>query len=29
VTLQERFTPERLIATACEEAGSDDFGDDG
>jgi len=29
VTLQERFTPERLIATACEEAGSDDFGEDG
>jgi hypothetical protein len=27
VTLQERFAPERLIATACEEAGSDDFGD--
>src|SRR5271156_3838468 len=25
VTLQERFNPERLIATACEEAGSDDF----
>jgi hypothetical protein len=29
VTLQERFTPERLIATACDEAGSDDFGEDG
>jgi hypothetical protein len=29
VTLQERFSPERLIATACDEAGSDDFGDDG
>jgi Sulfotransferase family len=29
VTLQERFDPERLVATACEEAGSDDFGDDG
>jgi Sulfotransferase family len=29
VTLQERFTPDRLIATACDEAGSDDFGDDG
>jgi Sulfotransferase family len=28
-TLQERFYPERLIATACEEAGSDDFGADG
>jgi hypothetical protein len=28
VTLQERFAPERLIATACEEAGSDDFGDE-
>ncbi|OBJ82055.1 sulfotransferase family protein [Mycobacterium asiaticum] len=27
--LQDRFAPERLIATACEEAGSDDFGDDG
>jgi len=27
VTLQERFTPERLIAAACDEAGSDDFGD--
>ncbi len=29
MTLRERFTPERLIATACEEAGSDDFGADG
>jgi hypothetical protein len=29
VTLQERFNPERLIATACAEAGSDDFGEDG
>jgi hypothetical protein len=29
VTLQERFDPERLVATACEEAGTDDFGDDG
>jgi hypothetical protein len=29
VTLQERFDPERLVATACDEAGSDDFGDDG
>ena len=28
MTLQERFAPERLIATACEEAGSDDFGDE-
>ncbi len=27
MTLQERFAPEQLIATACEEAGSDDFGD--
>lgn len=27
--LQDRFAPERLIATACEEAGSDDFGEDG
>ncbi|HXA89926.1 MAG TPA: sulfotransferase, partial [Mycobacterium sp.] len=27
MTLQERFTPGRLIATACDEAGSDDFGD--
>jgi hypothetical protein len=29
MTLQERFAPERLIATAREEAGSDDFGEDG
>src|ERR1700761_4975158 len=29
MTLQERFTPERLVAIACEEAGSDDFGADG
>ena len=29
MTLQERFDPERLVATACDEAGSDDFGDDG
>lgn len=29
MTLQERFAPERLVATACEEAGSDDFGADG
>ncbi|MGB9304706.1 MAG: sulfotransferase, partial [Mycobacterium sp.] len=28
MTLSERFSPERLIATACEEAGSDDFGCD-
>jgi Sulfotransferase family len=28
-TLQDRFDPGRLIATACEEAGSDDFGADG
>ena len=28
-TLHDRFNPERLIATACEEAGSDDFGADG
>jgi chorismate mutase len=27
MTLQERFAPERLIDTAREEAGSDDFGD--
>ncbi len=27
MTLQERFDPETLIAAACEEAGSDDFGD--
>ncbi len=29
MTLQERFNPETLIAAACEEAGSDDFGDAG
>ncbi|OBH05758.1 hypothetical protein A5696_25075 [Mycobacterium sp. E2699] len=29
MTLRERFAPEQLIATACEEAGSDDFGADG
>jgi hypothetical protein len=29
MTLQERFDPKHLIATACEETGSDDFGDDG
>lgn len=29
MTLQERFDPERLIATACEETGYDDFGADG
>ena len=29
MTPTERFAPERLIATACEEAGSDDFGADG
>jgi len=29
MTLQERFAPERLIATACEETGSDDFGAEG
>ncbi len=29
MTLRERFIPERLVAAACEEAGSDDFGDDG
>jgi hypothetical protein len=27
VTLQERFAPELLIVAACDEAGSDDFGD--
>ena len=27
MTLSERFSPERLITTACEEAGSDDFGE--
>jgi hypothetical protein len=29
VTLQERFNPESLIAAACEQVGSDDFGADG
>ncbi|OBI10512.1 sulfotransferase family protein [Mycobacterium scrofulaceum] len=29
MTLEDRFAPERLIATACEEAGSDDFGVEG
>jgi hypothetical protein len=29
MTLQDRFAPERLIVTACEEAGSDDFGAEG
>ncbi|WAJ45434.1 sulfotransferase [Mycobacterium sp. Aquia_216] len=29
MTLRERFKPESLIAAACEEAGSDDFGADG
>lgn len=29
MTLQDRFAPERLITTACEEAGSDDFGAEG
>ncbi len=29
MTLQERFDPDTLIAAACQEAGSDDFGDDG
>jgi hypothetical protein len=28
MTLQDRFAPERLIAAACEEVGSDDFGTD-
>ncbi|OBG26643.1 sulfotransferase [Mycobacterium sp. 852002-51057_SCH5723018] len=27
MTLQERFDPGRLVTAACEEAGSDDFGD--
>lgn len=27
--LSERFAPERLIATACEQSGNDDFGADG
>ena len=29
MTLQDRFSPDRLIATACDEAGSDDFGAEG
>jgi len=29
MTLQDRFSPERLIATACEETGYDDFGEEG
>jgi hypothetical protein len=29
MTLKQRFNSESLIAAACEEAGSDDFGDDG
>src|ERR1700722_12275249 len=29
MTLQERFAPQALIAAACAQAGSDDFGDDG
>lgn len=29
MTLQQRFDPQRLIDTACAEAGTDDFGDDG
>lgn len=29
MTLRERFNPDTLIATACEQVGSDDFGDDG
>src|SRR6185437_15568861 len=29
MTLQDRFTSERLIAAACEEIGCDDFGDEG
>lgn len=28
MTLAERFAPERLIATACDETGSDDFGEE-
>src|SRR6185312_6359611 len=27
--LRDRFAPERLVAAACEEAGSDDFGAEG
>jgi hypothetical protein len=29
LTLQERFAPEQLLATACEQTGLDDFGDSG
>lgn len=29
MTLQQRFNPDSLIAAACEQAGSDDFGEDG
>ncbi len=29
MTLQERFNPDTLIAAACEQVGSDDFGDTG
>ena len=29
MTLRDRFAPERLITTACEEVGSDDFGAEG
>ncbi len=29
MTLKERFNPDTLIASACAEAGSEDFGDDG
>jgi hypothetical protein len=29
MTLKQRFNPESLVAAACEEACSDDFGDDG
>lgn len=29
MTLGERFEPDALVAAACAQAGSDDFGDDG
>jgi hypothetical protein len=29
MTLQERFSPEKLVAAACAQTGFDDFGDDG
>ena len=29
MTLQERFSPENLVAAACAQTGFDDFGDDG